>query len=136
MAKILVFDKGGRKEREELINIKKAPRDFLQGIDYLKLNGFDIENISSSEKYEKNIIYTIGRIFEQFFSKISNIGIRPISVFRLRKKINKSDYAVSLTDGFSLSLGFYYSFFDPKSKIKLAGAFHKLSDFNINFHSF
>ena len=114
MPKILVFDKGGRKERKELINKKKAPRDFLQGIDYLKLNGFDIEYFSSSEKYEKNIIFFLGRILEQFFSKITNIGIRPLSVFRIRKKINKSDYVVSFTDGFSLSLGFYYSFLNPK----------------------
>ena len=35
---------------------------------------------------------------------------------------------MSLTDGFSLSLGLYYSFINTSSQIKLVGAFHRLSD--------
>ena len=37
-----------------------------------------------------------------------------------------------MTDGFSISLAFffYYSFFDIQNQIKLAGAFHKLSDYD------
>ena len=130
MSKILLFDKGGRKERIELIKKKKAPQDFFQSIDYLRSKKFDIEHLTSSIKYKRNLIYILGRFIEQFFSKITNVGLRPLQVFHFRKKINSSDIVVSLTDGFSLSLGFYYAFFDKKNKIKIAGAFHKLSDFD------
>ena len=130
MSKILLFDKGGRKERIELIKKKKAPQDFFQSIDYLRSKKFDIEHLTSSIKYKRNLIYILGKFIEQFFSKISNVGLRPLQVFHFRKKINSSDIVVSLTDGFSLSLGFYYAFFDKKNKIKIAGAFHKLSDFD------
>ena len=59
MAKFLIFDKGGRKEREDLIENKKAPRDFLQGLDILKKNGYDIEHLSSSIPYKKDLFYGI-----------------------------------------------------------------------------
>ena len=130
MPKILIFDKGGRDHRIELIKKKKAPKDFFQGIEFLKSKNFDIGHFSSSIKYKKNLFFLIIRLIEQLFCKYSNVGIRPISVFQYRKIINKSQYVVSLTDGFSLSLGFYYSLLDKKNKIKLAGAFHKLSDFD------
>ena len=51
MSKILLFDKGGRKERIELIKKKKAPQDFFQSIDYLRSKKFDIEHLTSSIKY-------------------------------------------------------------------------------------
>ena len=110
MRKILVFDKGGRDKRINLIKNKKAPRDFLYSIDFLNSNGFNIQHLSSIKKYKRNFIFVFGRIFEQIFSKITNVGIRPLAVFQFRKIINNSDYVVSLTDGFSVSLGFYYSF--------------------------
>jgi len=130
MANILVFDKGGRKERIELIKNNKAPKDFFQSIDYLRSKKFDIEHLNSSRRYKKNLFLFFGKLVEQLFSKFSNVGLRPLSVFQYRKKINSSKYVISLTDGFSLSLGFYYSFFDKKNKVKIAGAFHKLSDFD------
>lgn len=136
LAKILVFDKGGRKERIELIKKKKAPKDFLQGIDFLQSKGFDIKHLSSVKPYKKNFIFKCGKFLEQFFSMISNIGIRPLSVFQFKKEIDSCDYVVSLTDGFSLSLGFYYSFIDKNNKIKLAGSFHKLSDYNLKLPIF
>jgi len=46
MRKILVFDKGGRKERIKLIEKKQAPRDFLQSMDFLISRGFDIINLN------------------------------------------------------------------------------------------
>ena len=67
----------------------------------------------------KNLLFQNGKFLEQFFSKISNIGIRPLSVFQFNTQINASDYVVSFTDGFSLSLGFYYYFINKKNKIKL-----------------
>ena len=51
--KVLVFDKGGRKERIELIRKNKAPKDFLQGIDFLKSKGFNIKHLSSVKEYKK-----------------------------------------------------------------------------------
>lgn len=132
MTKILFFDKGGRNKRKKLITQGKAPRDFLQGLDFLAENGYDIEHYSSSKKYKESLFFKFGRWIEQFFSLISNIGIRPLSVFQFRKKINNASYVVSLTDGFSISLGFYYCFINRKSKIKLAGGFHKLSDYDKN----
>lgn len=130
MNKILVFDKGGRKERKELIGKKKAPQDFFQGINALKENGFDITHLSSAQPYKKKIIYFLLKPIEEIFSRISNIGIRPLSVHQFRKKINRSNFVVSLTDGFSISLGFYFGLIDKKNKIKLAGGFHKLSDYD------
>ncbi len=130
MAKILVFDKGGRKERMHLVKNNKAPRDFLQGIDFLKSKKIDIQHLSSSKRYKRTIIFFVGRFIEEIVCKFSDIGIRPLSVFQFRKLINNSKYIVSLTDGFSLSLGFYYSYLDKKNKIKLAGAFHGLSDYD------
>ena len=55
MPNILVFDKGGRKERIKLINQNKAPKDFLQGIEFLKSQNFDIEHLTSSIKYKSNL---------------------------------------------------------------------------------
>ena len=130
MKKILVFDKGGRKKRLNLIKEKKAPKDFLQGIDFLRSKGFDIGHLSSAKPYKKTLFFKIGKFIEEFFCKFSQIGIRPLSVFQYKKEINNSDYIVSLTDGFSLSLGFYYYFINKKSKVKLAGAFHRLSDYD------
>tara|TARA_B100000212_G_C27329415_1_gene513872 strand:+ start:149 stop:1267 length:1119 start_codon:yes stop_codon:yes gene_type:complete len=129
MVKFLIFDKGGRKERENLIKDKKAPRDFLQGLDVLKKNGYDIDHLSSSIPYKKDLFYVLVKLIEQFFSRISNCGIRPLSVFQFMHLIKKAKYVVSLTDGFSISLGFYFSFINKKNNIKLAGAFHKLSDY-------
>ena len=134
MNKILVFDKGGRKERQELIGKKQAPQDFFQGINTLKKNGFDITHLSSAQPYKKKIIYFLFKPIEEFFSRISNIGIRPLSVHQFRKKINRSNFVVSLTDGFSISLGFYFGLIDKKNKIKLAGGFHKLSDYDRKLH--
>tara|TARA_B100000212_G_scaffold203737_1_gene153769 strand:+ start:475 stop:1599 length:1125 start_codon:yes stop_codon:yes gene_type:complete len=130
MSKILIFDKGGRKEREKLVKNKMAPNDFFQSIDFLRSKGLDINHLSSSEKYKKNLFFFFGRMLEDIFSRISNIGIRPLSVLQFKSIINNSDYIVSLTDGFSISLAFYYTFIDTKNKIKLVGAFHKLSDYD------
>ena len=57
MKKILVFDKGGRKERIKLMKAKKAPKDFLQSIDFLNANGYKIKHLSSTIIKDK--IYTI-----------------------------------------------------------------------------
>ena len=130
MKKILVFDKGGRKERKKLIKKNEAPRDFLQGIDFLSSKGFRIENLSSVKEYKRNFFYNLINFIEKLQSRISQVGIRPLSVYQFRKKINKSDYIVSLTDGFSISLGFYYMFLDRKNKVRIAGGFHKLSDYD------
>ena len=130
MRKILVFDKGGRKERIKLIEKDQAPRDFLQSVDFLISSGFNIKNLNSSGKYKDTKLYNIGQFLENLHSKISNIGIRPLSVFKFRKIIKKSDYVVSLTDGFSISLCFYYTFLEANQNIKLVCAFHKLSDYD------
>lgn len=130
MKKILVFDKGGRKERQKLIEKKLAPRDFFQGLDNFKMKGYDIVNLSSTQPYKKDIYYLFLKLFEEFFCRISNIGIRPLSVHQISNLINNSDYVLSLTDGFSISLGFYYAFIDKKSKLKIAGGFHRLSDYD------
>ena len=65
-AKILVFDKGGRKERIELIKRNEAPKDFLQGIDFLKSKGFNITHLSSVKEYKKNLLFQTGKLLEQF----------------------------------------------------------------------
>ncbi|OUU22498.1 MAG: hypothetical protein CBB97_15100 [Candidatus Endolissoclinum sp. TMED37] len=130
MPNILIFDKGGRKERVKLVKNKKAPNDFFQSIDFLRLKGFNIKHLSSSEKYKKNLLYFFGKILEDCFCRISNIGIRPLSVSQYKKMINVSDFVVSLTDGFSISLAFYYTFIEPNNQIKVVGAFHKLSDYD------
>ena len=36
MTKILLFDKGGRKEREKLIKNNQGAKDFFQSIDFLR----------------------------------------------------------------------------------------------------
>ena len=130
MKKILVFDKGGRKERIKLMKAKKAPKDFLQSIDFLNANGYKIKHLSSTKSYRKNLVFKICSLIEKIQAKISNIGIRPLSVYQFSKQISEVDYVVSLTDGFSMSLGFYYTFFERKNSIKLVGAFHKLSDYD------
>ncbi len=130
MPKILFFDKGGRKERLKLINQKLAPKDFFQGLNTLQDKGYNIKHLSSSKPYKKNIIFYIGSLVEKIFCKLTNIGIRPLSVFQFKEFINSSSHVISLTDGFSLSLGFYYSFFDKQNKIKLAGGFHRLSEYD------
>ena len=130
MKKIIVFDKGGRKERIKLIKKNNAPKDFLQGLDTIISQGFNIKHLSSTKKYKQKPIFLLGKYIEEFFCKLSNIGIRPLSVYQFRNLINSSNYIVSFTDGFSLSLGFYYSFIDKRNQIKLAGAFHRLSDYN------
>tara|TARA_B100000886_G_scaffold340495_1_gene310486 strand:- start:3237 stop:4361 length:1125 start_codon:yes stop_codon:yes gene_type:complete len=130
MPKILIFDKGGRKEREKLVKNKEAPKDFFQSIDFLRSKGFDIKHLSSSGDNSKNFFNSFGRIIENLFCRISNVGLRPLSVAKFKRFINCSDYIVSLTDGFSISLAFYFTFIDTKTPIKLVGAFHKLSDYD------
>ena len=128
MKNIIIFDKGGRKDRINLMKLKKAPKDFLQGLDYARSKGYKIENICSNEPYKENIIFKLGSFLEKIQAKISGIGLRPFSVHNFAKTINSSDGIISLTDGFSLSLGFYFIF---KSKKKITiGAFHKLSDYD------
>ncbi len=134
--KILVFDKGGREERIELIKKNEAPKDFFQGIEFLKSKGFNITHLSSVKNYKNNLLFKSGNFLEEFFSKLTKIGIRPLSVFQFNEKVNSADYLVSLTDGFSLSLGFYYYFINRKNKIKLVGAFHRLSDYDTNLPIF
>ncbi|MBO6960207.1 MAG: glycosyltransferase [Prochlorococcus marinus CUG1438] len=136
LKKILVFDKGGRKERMELIKKNQAPKDFLQSLDSLRENGFKIKHLSSTSAYKKSPLCLIFKPIEEIFSRISNIGLRPLSVFNFSNIINSSDYVVSLTDGFSISLGFYYAFINKKNKIRLAGAFHKLSDYDSKLPKF
>ena len=60
----------------------------------------------------------------QLQTKVSNIGIRPLYINFVADIY--SNYVVSLTDGFSLSLGFIM-YFEKNNSIKLVGAFHKLS---------
>ena len=136
MKSVLVFDKGGRKERLDLIKKNKAPKDFFQGLDSVDKTKFRILHLSSAQKYKKTIFSSFFWFVEQCFSKVSNIGIRPLSVFQHKKLINNADYVLSLTDGFSLSLGFYYAFINKKSKIKLVGAFHRLSDHETKLSQF
>ena len=102
----------------------------MQGIDFLSSKGFRIQNLSSVKEYKNSFFYNLIDFIEKIQSRISQIGIRPLSVYQFRKEINRSDYIVSLTDGFSLSLGFYYTFLDRKNKVKIAGGFHKLSDYD------
>ena len=136
MKKILVFDKGGRDERRMLINLKLAPRDFFQNLDILKEKGFNLKHLSSTSSYKKNLLIFFFKPFQEIISRLSNIGIRPLSVYNFSNVINKSDYVVSLTDGFSISLGFYYYFINKNSKTKIAGAFHRLSDYDSKLPNF
>ena len=126
MTKIIIFNKGGRKDRLNLISNKKAPKDFLQGLDFLRSKGYEIENISTNSSYKKNIIYFLGNLIEKVQARISGLGLSPLKVYNFAKKIDSANGIISLTDGFSLSLGFYYIFKSKKSFV--IGAFHKLSD--------
>ena len=67
MADILIFDKGGRKERIKLVKNKKAPKDFFQSIDYLKSKNFDIEHLTSSINYKGNLVFFFENILKNFF---------------------------------------------------------------------
>mgnify|MGYP001269517133 CR=1 FL=1 len=58
MKKILVFDKGGRKERQKLIEKKLAPRDFFQGLNNFKMKGYDIVGPWIAEKVRKHKFMT------------------------------------------------------------------------------
>ena len=59
MKKFLIFDKGGRKKRIELIKKNKAPRDFFQSIDFLRSNNFNIDHLSSTIKYKSNLFFIL-----------------------------------------------------------------------------
>ena len=87
MADILIFDKGGRKERIKLVKNKKAPKDFFQSIDYLKSKNFDIEHLTSSINYKGNLVFFFGKYIEKLFCRLTNVGLRPLQVHYFRKKI-------------------------------------------------
>ena len=100
MSKILVFDKGGRKERINLIKKKKLQKIFF------KVLIFEVKNLILSifllQLNINSFLINIGKFIEEFFSKISNVGLRPLQVFYFREKINSTNYVVSLTDGFKV----------------------------------
>lgn len=127
MADIICFDKGGRDERRRLVVEGRAPRDFFYGTMDLEERGYAIDVISSALPYRGAGAFW-HRALELLWSHISRLGMRPHFVATIAQKMQESRVAISFTDGFSLTLGDYYSRRNVEAPY-LIGCFHGLSDF-------
>ena len=127
MAEILCFDKGGREARRSLIAEGRAPRDFFYGVLELQQRGYDIEQISSAERYD-DALGPVHRAMELAWSHLTRLGLRSHFLAGIQDRMRAAKVAISFTDGFSITLGNSYR--DTVSGAPfLIGCFHGLSDF-------
>ncbi len=126
VADILVFNKGGRGIRLELLKQgKEAPREFLYGFDHIEASGFNARMMSSSER-SASVAGHIIELLERAIVRIAAAGVRPISTWAKLREWAPAKLVISFTDGFSLSMGL--SRIAGQSPSILIGGFHGLSD--------
>jgi glycosyltransferase involved in cell wall biosynthesis len=127
MAEIICFDKGGRDARRALVGQGRAPREFFYGVMDLQDRGYDIEQLSSGEPYGGPLA-ALYRAIELAWSHLTRLGLRTHFLDEIQSKMARARVAVSFTDGFSLTLGYYYRNIRAGTPF-LVGCFHGLSDF-------
>lgn len=126
MAEIICFDKGGRDARRALVAEGRAPREFFYGVMDLQERGYDIEQRSSAEPYTGPLA-ALYRGVELAWSHLTRLGLRTHCLDEIQDKMRRARVAVSFTDGFSLTLGYYYRNICEGAPF-LIGCFHGLSD--------
>jgi hypothetical protein len=126
MADIICFDKGGRDARRALVAEGRAPREFFYGVMDLQERGYDIEQRSSAEPYTGPLA-AMYRGVELAWSHLTRLGLRTHCLDEIQDKMCRTRVAVSFTDGFSLTLGYYYRNICEGAPF-LIGCFHGLSD--------
>lgn len=102
-----------------------VPKDFFYGALNPLQTGKPVELVDTRTDPQG----TLARLFlyyERLRNRFSNFGLTRTRVEVLKKDIEQADIALSFTDGFSLSLGYYRNLL-PKGTV-IAGGFHGLSD--------
>jgi hypothetical protein len=104
----------------------RAPREFFYGVMDLQERGYDIEQRSSAEPYTGPLA-AMYRGVELAWSHLTRLGLRTHCLDEIQDKMCRTRVAVSFTDGFSLTLGYYYRNICEGAPF-LIGCFHGLSD--------
>ena len=106
-AEIIIYSKGGLKERLADVNSNQSPRDFYYGFLGLLEQGHDLSMFSISDEYP-GFNGKIRRFNEKIWARISGISDR-YNVLTLDEKYwCNSKKLISFTDHFSLTLGTYF----------------------------
>src|SRR5690606_38407135 len=104
-ADVVVFNKGGRDSRIELLaHGEGVPREFFYGFLDLEQAGIPAAMMSSSGAVSGFAGAVADRV-ERVIARLTGLGIRPFSARIASGWLPRAKVVMSYTDGFSLSLG-------------------------------
>jgi hypothetical protein len=128
-AEVVLFNKGGRDFRiERMAQGREVPQEFFYGFFNLQKAGISAATMSSASAWP-GVLGRAADFIERGFARITEVGVRPLSMRLAAPALANARVAISYTDGFSLSLGLGY----PRGPDRpiLIGGFHGLSDIEL-----
>jgi hypothetical protein len=125
-ADVVVFNKGGRDARIELLaRGEEVPREFFYGFLDLERAGISAAMMSSSGPIA-GFAGSLADFVERAIARLTGLGVRPFSARIASGWLPGAKVAISYTDGFSLSLGL--GFPRGRGRAILLGGFQGLGD--------
>ena len=125
-AEVVVFNKGGRDSRIELLaRGEEAPREFFYGFLDLEQAGISAAMMSSSGPVA-GVPGAVADLIERAFAHVTRLGARPLSARIASGWLAGAKVVMSYTDGFSLSIGL--GFPRGRERAILIGGFQGLCD--------
>ena len=122
---LLLFPAAGRTERLQQARDRSGPREFFYGYLGLSDRGQPLD-LADSRKDPDGPLARLELAYVRGRNTITNLGLARSRVLALRPELERHDIALSFTDAFSLSLGFYRNMLRPAPL--LVGGFHGLAD--------
>lgn len=126
-SRIIIYSKGGLRERLGAALNHDAPKDFYYGFIELLEKGFDVRIFSSSESYVVGINSYFYRVKEWLISRLTGISKRSHLLELDNHYFENAECVISFTDHFSLTLGNYFK--GRNLKPVSIGLFHGLCHF-------
>lgn len=121
----VLFPGSGRNSRIDGIEEGTTPKDFFYGYTRLREHGYPAVMVDSWRDPAELSARIILRI-EYYRSRLMGLGMNTQRVRAIADELAGKDVAVSFTDAFSLSLGYYRDHLHQRPV--LAGGFHGLAD--------
>lgn len=122
---LALFPAVGRADRLIEVRSGDAPREFFYGNLHLLASGADVR-FGDSRKDPPRIPGRLWLWAERYRNRLTNFGLTKQRIVAIREDVAASDVAISFTDAFSISLGYYRHVLDPETV--LIGGFHGLAD--------
>lgn len=122
---LLLFPAAGRTERLQQARDRSGPREFFYGYLGLAERGQPLD-LADSRKDPDGQLARLELAYVRARNTITNLGLARSRVLALKPELERHDIALSFTDAFSLSLGYYRGMLGNPPLI--VGGFHGLAD--------